>query len=190
MSTRTGIPRLTSPSGLRWLTGTTVLVAGMLTWLGTTESETRPALAVVASLLAIAGLAIASVKTSVEPASGLATRQTLWCIKRQVKMDSATLLNNRAGCLLLDVKSGRSFYIPVLSLTDYVEKSQSPEILRLLAGMVELHAPAQQRVVVQLLTQADFISGGGAPRHSPLAGLITNSAVTAAKLGGAAGLAD
>jgi hypothetical protein len=188
---RVAIPALTSRSGAIWLTGTLVLVVGLLGYVAVTQPQHRWAVAVVALLLVLAGLTLASPATWVEPATGAVVREILRCRRRRVALRSATsvaLVDNRAGSLLLAVTDGRTVYLPVLALTDYVQRSQSPEILRLLAELIDRDAPATSRVAPQLRGQADFVASGGSPERSPLAGLVTHDVLRAAKAGGAGGL--
>jgi hypothetical protein len=76
--------------------------------------------------------------------------------------------------------------VPVVARTDYVEKSQPPALLRLLADTVEQHRAGGARPVAEALRkQADHLEAGGTVATSPLAGLITTGMLTAAKAGGA-----
>ena len=190
---RAPIPRLLTRSSLLWVGGTAAAVIGIVVYYGITQPENRWAAVAVAAAVLAAALWFVSVRTWVEPDTGTVVREAFWCRRRRAGLGSATsvsLVNNRGGALLFEVRDRRTLYMPVLTLTDYVERSQSPAVLRLLAEQIDTHAPRARPVADQLRTQADFIADGGPATQSPLAGLITHGAIRAAKAGGAGGLLD
>ena len=188
---RVPVPNLATRSSVSWLVGTGLAVVGIMVYVGVTQPANRWAVAVGAAVLLVVTLWVVSSRMWVEPDTGTVVRESFWCRRRRVDLRSATsvaLVNNRAGALLLGIKHRRTLYLPVLALTDYVERSQPPEFLRFLADQVDAHAPRARRVAIQLRAQADFVAGGGAAAESPLARLVTRGVLTAAKAGGIGGL--
>jgi hypothetical protein len=190
-SERVPIQPLTSRTGTAWLAGTVVLVAGVLGYLAATQPQQRVPVAVVGLVVVIAVLGLLSRRTWIEPASGTVVRETFWCWRRRAELPSATavaLVDNRGGGMLLRISDERTVQLPVLLLSDYVQRSQPPRVLRLLADQVDRHVPNGGRVAEQLHRQADFIAAGGPAVQSPLASLVSYAVVRAAKAGGAGGL--
>ena len=190
---RVPIGRLTSRSGTAWLGGTVVAVLGLLGWVWVTRPGDRWAVAIAAVVLAGAALWITSRRTWLEPATGTVVRTALWALRRRYELGSARsvrLVDTRAGVLSLAVTDGRTAYLPVLAVTDYVRRSQPPALLRLLAEQIEARAPAARRVATQLRRQAAFLDAGGPVEHSPLAALTSRTVTGAAKAGGAGSLLD
>ena len=190
-SERVTIQPLTSRTGSVWLTGTVVLVAGVLGYLAATRPDQRSLIAVIALVIVIAVLGLLSRRTWIEPANGTVVRETFWSWRRRAELSSATavaLVDNRSGGLLLRISDGRNMQLPLLLLSDYVQRSQPPKVLRLLADQVDRHVPNGGRVAQQLHRQADFIAAGGPAVQSPLASLVSYAVVRAAKAGGAGGL--
>lgn len=188
------VPKLTSRSGLLWVAGTGLALLAAAGFVAATQPENRWAVAVVVPLLGLGLLTLLSIRTTIDPATGTVCRSVLWVRRRSTPLATASsvkLVNNRAGTLALGVSGAgdRTTYLPVLTLTDYVERSQSPDFLRFLADQLGRWAPATTTgVVTRLRGQADAVEAGAAPAETPLAPLITRGITGVAKGGGAGGL--
>jgi len=195
MSRTVRIPRLTTRSALVWL-GTTVLVTlAVVGYLAVTQPQNRWAAAVVLVLLAL-GVAFGLSDTrTVDVEGGAIESSRLWFLRRRVALGPTTnvrLVTNRAGGLLLAAQpqGGRAVLVPVLLLSDYVERSLPADLLRTLADVVVAHeAAGGARVAADLRAQADHVAAGGSARTSPLAARVTRGALNAGKIGGAGGAA-
>lgn len=173
---RVRIPRLTSRTGMVWGVGTlAVLVVGavVLAVVNPAKAPLAVGVAVVALLLAVAA---GSSRRWLEPERGRVTSEWLWVRSRSVDLADARdvrLVDNRGGGLNLTVRParGRAMLVPVLLLSDYVERSQTPSMLRLLAEQVERFAPEPGEVPDQLRRQAEHLDAGGSAVDSPLAAL-------------------
>src|SRR5512139_1231791 len=188
---RLSIPKLTSASSTRWIVATGVAVAAVMVYGFLTDPANRWAVLVVAPLFALYAAFLLARRTWVETATGEVVVHRMGILTRRVPIAAAEkldLVTNRGGGLLLQVKpSGRaSAYLPVLALTDYVERSQSAETLVGLAEQIERWAPHRGTVAKQLRRQAEHVAAGGAARTSPLAGLVSHKFSNLAKGGGAA----
>ncbi|VTR77564.1 hypothetical protein [Cellulomonas hominis] len=186
------LPVPTSRSGRRWLVATAVAVLVVMAVIAVTQPENRPAVLVTVPVLALLTAGLLWRSTWLEPAGGALVVLRLGRFRRRVPLGPTTsvaLVPNGAGGLLLGARpqgSRRRLFVSVLSLTDYVEASLPPELLRSLADTLERHraggAPAVARA---LRAQAEHLEAGGDLRGSPLAPLLTYGAVNAAKAGGA-----
>ncbi|MEO5654268.1 MAG: hypothetical protein ABIN79_07750 [Marmoricola sp.] len=191
-SERLVIPRLSTRSSLLWSLGTLLAVLVVAAYVFASQPENR--WAVLASL-PVVGLLVAFVVVRsawVETETGRVVTRTLLGSRTAAIGDADTLqlITNRGGGLVLQVRekgSRRSTYLAILLLTDYVQRSQDPTILRALAAQVETWAPQRKSVVKQLLRQAEHLEQGGSAEDSPLAALVTHGVTRAAKAGGAAG---
>lgn len=186
------IPRLTSRTALRWQMATGVAVVGVVGWLGVTQPENLPfGLALLLALTVLAGTLV-SIRAHADPEAGTVARTRWWSRRREVRLREAVwvrLVNNRGGGLNLMAKPphGSAVSVPVLALTQYVERSQDAEVLLMLADLVERHAPGPGKVPELLRAQAAHVNAGGEAKTSPLAPLVTHSITSAARGGGAAG---
>lgn len=185
------IPKLTSRSGWRWIIATAVAVAAIGVYVGITQPENRIFVVTVLPALLVFFAVLAWFSDWLDPAAGTLVRIRCRVWRTTVRLEpgtSVSLVSNRGGTLLLRARpaQGRGLHVPVVARTDYVEKSQSPALLRQLADAVEQHRAGGARpVAVALRKQADHLDAGGAVASSPLAGLITSGMLTAAKTGGA-----
>ena len=191
-SERLVIPRLTTRSSLLWSLGTLLAVLAGAGFVFATQPQNRWA---VLALLPVLALLVAFVLVRsawVETSTGRVVTRTMLG-SRTVSLaeaDQLQLVTNRGGGLHLQVRekgSRRATYLPVLALTDYVQRSQDPATLRALAGQVETWAPQRKTVVKQLIRQAEHLEQGGSAKDSPLAALVTHGVTRVAKAGGAAG---
>ncbi|HEY0215421.1 MAG TPA: hypothetical protein VGC57_03400 [Cellulomonas sp.] len=189
------IPVLTSRSWIRWVGATGVAVVVALGWIAVTQPQHRLAVSVVTPGLVVAGVLAFWSSTWVDPGAGAFVRVRLGRFRRRVPLGPATsvsLVPSGAGTVLLAVRasgSRRGFFVTVLALTDYVERSLPPDLLRLLADTLESqNAGGSRDALVALRAQADHLAAGGDARTSPLAGRVTYGALTAAKIGGAGGI--
>jgi hypothetical protein len=146
------IPRLTSPSAMRWVAATAVAVAGVLAYGWTTRPADRWAVLAIGASLAVGSVWAVSQRTWIEPSTGTVIRSTFWCLRRRVQLRAAaiTLVDNRHGGLMLAVAGRRTIHLPVLLATDHVRRAQSSEILRLLAEQIVRHAPHAGTVAIQV----------------------------------------
>lgn len=149
---RVMVPRLTSGSWKRWVTATLAATLGMAVYFGVTRPADRWAAVTFGTVFAVGTLWALSRRTWVEVATGTVVRETLWCLRRRVPLRRAKveLVNNQHGALHLSVRDRRRIYLPVLLDTVYVQRVQSPEILRVLVEQLIRHAPHARAVVVEL----------------------------------------
>ena len=188
---RVRIPGFTSRSWWGWVIATAVAVVAMGAFVFATQPESRGAVVTVLPAFALFSAALCWRSTWLDPASGTVTRVHCRVWRREVALRPGTavsLVPNGGGSLLLAVKPqhGRRLFLPIVARTDYVDQSQSPELLRVLADTVERHHAGGARPVAEALRrQAEHLEAGGTVAGSPLAGLITTGVLTAAKAGGA-----
>lgn len=194
--TRIRVPRPGKVGLVNWLIlgGTVVVAVGILVWgvVSPVPANRFSAIAAFVILVVLFAVLIGR-STWIDPDRGLVVGKVLWFWRKPVELSTAhiALVNNRGGTLMLGIRgAGRrtSIYLPLLQIGDYGNRSQEPEFLRFLADVLDRWAPKVQRTVTEpLRKQAEFIASGGAPQESPLAPMLTNSAMKAAKGGGAAG---
>lgn len=184
------IPAFSSRSSRRWIVATAVAVVAVLVYLWVAQPENRVFMLLLVPLaLYLTVLVWQSTWLAPDAGSLVRVRCRVW--RREVRLGPGTavsLVPNGGGALLLKAKAARgpALYASVVARTDYVEKSQPPALLRLLADTVEQHRAGGARpVAAALRKQADHLEAGGTVATSPLAGLITTGVLTAAKAGGA-----
>lgn len=187
------VPALTSRSGLRWLVATAVACVAVAVVVFVGQPENRVFVVTVLPGLALFFLVLAWQSTWLDPEAGVVVRVRCRWWRRSVPLGpttSVSLAPNGGGGLLLALRprgARRRTFVTLLALTDHVERSQAPELLRLLADTLEHHRTGGARgVVAALRTQAEHLEQGGDARTSPLAASVTYGAVNAAKAGGAA----
>jgi hypothetical protein len=128
----------------------------------------------VAVLLVFLGLLVFR-STSLDTERGLVVRTICGVWDRPVAWAGASrvgIRNNNAGQALLEVRGeGRhtSTYLPLVAVDLGGDRSQPPEVLRMLADQIERWAPERGAVVKQLRAQADHVAAGGTVRESPVA---------------------
>lgn len=185
------IPKLTSPSGWRWIVATAVVLVVAGVFVGVTQPENRVVVVTVLPAFLLFFALWSWFSTWLDPAAGTLARVRCRRWRTTVRIEPSTsvsLVSDGGGALLLRARpaQGRGLHVPVVARTDYVEKSQAPSVLRQLADTVEQHRAGGARPVAEALRrQADHLEGGGTVASSPLAGLITTGVLTAAKVGGA-----
>lgn len=180
---RVRIRPLTSRLHLAWMVATGVAVLVIFTVVFITQPDNRVFVLVVGPLFALYVIALSWRSIWLEPAEG-ALLMVRWRVyHRRVPLGPGTqiaLVPNRAGELLLGARPPsvrRRLYVPILALTVYVERSQDPAVLRLLADTLQRHGTGGGPTVVrQLRAQAEYIEAGGHPRTSPLAASVTHTA--------------
>lgn len=167
-------------------TGVAVLVISVVSF--ATDPENRVFVVVGGLLLALFVIAVIWRSIWLEPAEGVLLMVRWRVYHRRVPLGPGTqvaLLSNRAGELLLGAQPPgvrRRLHVPILALTVYVERSQDPDLLRLLADTLQRHGTGGGPVVVrQLRAQAEYIEAGGDPRTSPLAASVTHTAAPVLK---------
>jgi hypothetical protein len=188
------VPKLTSRQGKLWIAGTAValvVVVGYLTW---TQPENRWTLAVIIPVAALMTAWAAGQSCWLERSSGTVVWQRFWTLRRSQRLAdvaSVSLRPNGQHLLLQlrDDRSGRSRYVPLLALTDYVQRSQEPELLETLAESIETHCdrPVAGDTPAQLRRQAAHLRAGGDAPSSPLASRVTGGIINVVKGGGAVG---
>lgn len=185
----TEVPRLTSRTGTRWLIGTGVALVVVVAYLGATDPSSLPFGLGLLVLLGLGlGLAL-STRTSLDAAEGTVTRRRWLARTRVVRLAEARvgLVDNRGGGLNLTVVGpGGAVLVPVLLLSPYVQRSQSPEVLRTMAEALARHAHDTGDVPKALQTQAVHLEQGGEATTSPLAARVSHGASRAAGAGSAA----
>lgn len=187
------VPRLTTRSSRAWLVGTAVLA---LVAVGVAAALDPTAAVVGLPLVLLVALTVgvvASARTRVDAEAGTVSRTRWLTPTRTVRLAEAVevrLLSSQGGQLLLSVRDpGGAVTVLLLALTQYVERSQSAEVLRALAEATERHAPAPGDVPRALRLQADHVAAGGTAAASPLAPLVDDLALRAAGAAGATGSA-
>lgn len=184
------VPGFSSRSSRRWIVATAVGVVAVLVYLWVAQPENRVFMLLLIPL-ALYFTVLVWQSTWFDPIAGSLVRIRCGVWRREVRLEPGTavsLVPNGGGALLLKAKAARgpALYASVVARTDYVEKSQPPALLRLLADTVEQHRAGGARPVAEALRkQADHLEAGGTVATSPLAGLITTGMLTAAKAGGA-----
>lgn len=183
------VPRLTSRVGTRWLVATGIVLVVGVAVLGVAQPANLPFGLGFLVLLGLGlGLAL-STRTSLDVAQGTVTRRRWLARTRVVRLAEArvALVDNRGGGLNLTVVGpGGTVLAPVLLLSPYVQRSQSPEVLRTMAEAVARHARDAGDVPDALRTQAAHLEQGGEATTSPLAARVSHGASRAAGAGGAA----
>ncbi len=189
------IPVLTSRSWIGWVVATGAALVLAIGWIAVTQPQHRLAVAVLTPAVVAACVLAFWSSTWVDPAAGAFVRVRLGRFRRRVPLGPSTsvsLVSSGAGTLLLSVRAPSSrgrFFVTVLALTDYIERSLPPDLLRLLADTLEQHRAGGSRdAVIALRAQAGHLDAGGDARTSPLAGRVSHGALTAAKIGGAGGI--
>lgn len=185
------IPKLTSRSGWRWIVATAVALVVAGAYVGVTQPDNRIFVVTVLPAFLLFFAVLSWFSTWLDPVAGTLVRVRCRLWRTTVRLEPSTavaLVSDRGGTLLLRARpaEGRGLHVPVVARTDYVEKSQPPALLRQLADTVEQHRAGGARPVAEgLRQQAAHLESGGTVAGSPLAGLITTGALTAAKAGGA-----
>lgn len=174
------VPPLTTRSSLGWLIATGVGGLAVFIVSFATQPENRVFVVVIGPLLALYFVAITWTSTWLDPADGAILLVRYRRFRRRVPLGPGTqvdLVSNRGGGILLRISPPgrrRRAYVSLLLLTMYVERSQDPDLLRLLADTLERHGTdGGPAVAQQLRAQAEHIDAGGHPRTSPLAALVT-----------------
>lgn len=191
-STPARLPRLTTRSALAWAIGTAVVVAGGAGCLSVAQPENAPYGYGIVAVLAVGVLLVALSATWVDAAAGTIIWRR-WAVTRTtVALREATRVAvvGSGPQALLQVRAGRrGGHLVLLVLSDYVQRSQSPEVLSALADTLTAHtASATSGEAVGLLrAQAKHIATGGAPATSPLARYTSKGLVRAVGGIGAAG---
>ena len=160
-----------------WISLAAALVglAGVAAWVWATQPANRPFMLVGTAVLVVLLGALIARRTWLDPQRGQVVREVLLVWRRPVAWADAErvrLTNNRGGQLLLEVRGAdrrTSIYLPLVAVDLGGDRSQAPELLRLLADQVETWAPTRSAVVSALRAQADHLAGGGSVRESPLA---------------------
>jgi hypothetical protein len=141
-----------------WGLATVVAVVVAMAFLAVTQPQYAAAGGGVVVVVLLAVVALVSGGQWIDTGSGRITSTRLRVLRRSVDLADArtvALVENRGGGLNLTVKprSGRAMLVPVLLLSDYVKRSQSPEVLRLLADQVEQRCSGAGKVPDQLRRQ-------------------------------------
>ncbi|MCG7285856.1 hypothetical protein MHY85_07695 [Cellulomonas sp. ACRRI] len=184
------IPAFSSRSSRRWIVATAVGVVAVLGYLWVAQPENRVFLLLMIPL-ALYFAALVWQSTWLDPVAGSLVRVRCRVWRREVRLEPGTavsLVPNGGGALLLRAKAarGRALFVSLVARTDYLDQSQPPALLRQIADAVEQHRAGGARPVAEALRkQAAHLEAGGTVASSPLAGLITTGALTAAKAGGA-----
>lgn len=191
-SARTRLPRLTTRSALGWAIGTLVVVAGGAAYLAVAQPENAPYAYGVVGLLVVAVVLVALSATWVDHAAGTVTWRRWAVVTTTVALREATqvaVVGSGPQALLRVRAGGRGGHLALLVLSDYVQRSQPPQVLTALADTVAAHtAPATSGEAVALLrAQAKHLAAGGDAATSPLARFTSKGLVRAAGGIGAGG---
>lgn len=175
---RVPVPRLLSRSGSMWfaVAVAAVGVPAVIAWALVTQPLANQVAAVVLGVVVLGVLLVlVSRRTWLDTSGGALVRSTAGLSGRGVAWSEAEVLgirSNNAGQALLEVRgAGRrtSAYVPLVAVDLGGDRSQSPEFLRTLADQLEQWAPRQGAVTKVLRAQAEYVSGGGSVRESPIA---------------------
>jgi hypothetical protein len=153
-----------------------VAIPAVVVWALITQPMTNQVagLVGVAVLLVFFGLLVFR-STSLDTERGLVVRTICGVWDRPVAWAGASrvrIRNNNAGQALLEVRGEArrtSTYLPLVAVDLGGDRSQPPEVLRMLADQIERWAPERGAVVKLLRAQADHMTAGGAVRESPVA---------------------
>ena len=178
MAERIPVPRLLSSSRSMWVSAivAAVSIPALVVWALLTQPVTNQIAGVVGSTVLLVVFALLIFRnTSVDTERGLVVRTICGVWDRPVAWAGAArvrIRNNNAGQALLEVRGeGRrtSTYLPLVAVDLGGDRSQPPEVLRMLADQIERWAPERGAVVKQLRAQADHVAAGGTVRESPVA---------------------
>ncbi|WP_454049477.1 hypothetical protein [Cellulomonas sp. Marseille-Q8402] len=165
-----------SASLKRWLLFAVIGAVAVSVHGAVTDPENRVFAVLALPLLALFMLVVTWRSTWVDPVAGTVTWVRWRCYRRSASLGPETsvdLVMTGVGTLLVRVRypgSRRRLYVLVLSLTQYVERSREPELLRLLADTLERCGTGGGEVLVPVLrAQAEHVEAGGDVRSSPLA---------------------
>lgn len=191
-SARTRFPRLTTRSALGWVIGTLVVVAGGAVYVAATQPENAPYAYGTVGLLVVAVVLVALSATWVDHSAGTVTWRRWAVVSTTVALREATqvaVVGSGPQALLRVRAGGRGGHLVLLVLSDYVQRSQSPQVLTALADTVAAHtAPGTSGEAVALLrAQAKHLTAGGDAATSPLARFTSKGLMRAAGGIGAAG---
>jgi hypothetical protein len=175
---RIPVPRMLSSSRSMWVSAiaAAVSIPAVVVWGLLTQPMTNQIAGVVGSTVIVVFLALLIFRnTSLDTERGLVVRTICGVWDRPVAWAGASrvrIRNNNAGQALLEVRGeGRrsSTYLPLVAVDLGGDRSQPPEVLRMLADQIERWAPERGAVVKQLRAQADHVAAGGTVRESPVA---------------------
>ncbi|WP_024286245.1 hypothetical protein [Cellulomonas sp. KRMCY2] len=174
------VPGLANRTARRWLVGTAVVTVAVVVYLAVTQPENRWAAYTLVPAVLLAIAVLASQRAWIDPVAGTVARARWLTARRTVALSAATTVRlvGSGPQALLDVRSAsRGVYLKLLVVSDYVEASQEPAFLTLVAEVLERHVPAKVRGAVpgELRAQAKHLAGGGTPKTSPLARLTSNA---------------
>jgi len=150
-------------------------LVGVAAWVWATRPANRSSVVTGTVVLVVLLVVLVARRTWLDPQRGQVVREVLFVWRRPVAWADAErvrLSSNRGGQLLLEVRGAdrrTSIYLPLVAVDLGGDRSQAPELLRLLADQVETWAPTRSAVVSALRAQADHLAGGGSVRESPLA---------------------
>lgn len=171
------IPQLTSTSAIRWLlpAGAALVAVLLYVWLG--GRGTRWALYTLVPVLAVATVVVVHSRVWVDPEQGVVRWHRRWVRRRHVVLADATeiaLVGTGRGVRLRVRDERHGGDVPLLAMTSHVQRSQSPEVLQMVADALERHAGPEHRgrVAQDLRAQAEHLAGGGDLAGSPLTALV------------------
>lgn len=180
------IPPLTSTSGQRWSLVVLAILLGAPVFYFITRPGDRMATLVVTALLWLTMLALPWGSLWIDPGRGEIVRMRWNLIPRRVAIRPGTEIKlaptgaaalglTGAGNLLLAIRpegDRTRVYVPVLAMNQYVERSMAPELLRLLADLMERHGADGTHLGADIrsLLRAQALHGetSNDPRRSPL----------------------
>lgn len=140
---------------------------------------TQPPAGQVAGTIAIALLilvlgTLVGRRTFLDTAGGAVVRD-IWGVRRRTvpwaDVDVLRIRANNAGLALLEVRrrgERTSIYLPLVAADAGGDRSQPPDLLRVLADEIERWAPSREAVVRALRGQAEHVEAGRPVRESPI----------------------
>lgn len=191
-SVRTRYPRLASRGALAWVIATVIVLGGGAGYLAVAQPANAPYAYGVVGALVVAVVLVALSATWVDHSAGTVTWRRWGVLRTSVALREATQVAvvGSGPQALLRVRAGnRGGHLALLVLSDYVQRSQPPQVLTALADTVAAHTqPAASGEAVGLLrAQAKHLAAGGDAATSPLARFTSKGLVRAAGGIGAAG---
>ena len=132
------IPRLTSASGMRWLVAVAVALIALLGYAFVTRPELRVAVAVAVPVLVLVVVFLVRRRTELDTGTGALVLHRFGVPSRRAALAGAQrvdVVGNGGGGVILrvDPPEGRPVNVPLLLLSDYVQRSQDALVLDLIA---------------------------------------------------------
>jgi hypothetical protein len=194
MSQQVEVPKLATRSSKTMVWATFAVVVVLAVVAAAVKPQNVAAAVGVVVVLGVLALVITGNKQVLDPAAGTVTFQRMFVFKPTLDLASLRAVGvvpNNGGTAMLKLVAGRggTKHLALVAKTPYVEKSQDPQFLGVLADTLAQHAPAgvADKVVAALRAQAAHVGAGRPLAESPLAPYTSAAAHRAATAAGGAG---